>query len=56
MNPAGLQEVLSAGADPNEPDRWGQTPVEVAAQIRGGWAPSWSGSCWIPAASLHFTW
>ena len=33
---AGLQKVLSAGADPNEPDRWGQTPVEVAAQIRGG--------------------
>lgn len=36
QDPAGLREVLSAGADPNEPDRWGQTPVEVAAQIRGG--------------------
>lgn len=36
QDPAGLQKELSAGADPNEPDRWGQTPVEVAAQIRGG--------------------
>ena len=36
QDPAGLREVLSAGADPNEPDRWGQTPVEVAAQVRGG--------------------
>lgn len=34
QDPAGLQEVLSAGADPDEPDRWGQPPVEVAAQIR----------------------
>ena len=35
QDPAGLQDVLSAGADPHEPDRWGQSPVEVAAQIRG---------------------
>ncbi len=34
QDPAGLQEVLSAGVDPDEPDRWGQPPVEVAAQIR----------------------
>ena len=34
QDPAGLQKVLSAGADPDEPDRWGQPPVEVAAQIR----------------------
>lgn len=35
QNPAGLRKVLSPGVDPSEPDRWGQTPVEVAAQIRG---------------------
>ena len=34
QDPAGLREALAAGADPDEPDRWGQPPVEVAAQIR----------------------